>query len=67
MKLYKDAYGKQNSYKKDSYKKNDNYKKNGYNKNKGFDKLNHRDNRQQKAAPAPKKTLWQKIKGFFGR
>ena len=67
MKLYKDAYGKQDSYKKDSYKKNDNYKKNGYNKNKGFDKLNHRDNRQQKAAPAPKKTLWQKIKGFFGR
>ena len=76
MKLYKDAYGKN-----DGYKKNSNYSKNGYNKKGpssasgtagrsnykkgGFDKHNHH-NSQKPAAPA-KKTLWQKIKGFFGR
>ena len=57
MKLYKDAYGtsRSQSSSKGNYKKN-NYNKKPYNKG-----------GQQKAAPAPKKTLWQKIKGFFGR
>ena len=57
MKLYKDAYGKNNGY-----KKNGNYNKNGYNKG-GYNKNNYN---KKPAAPA-KKTLWQKIKGFFGR
>ena len=81
MKMYKDAYGKNDGYKKDSYKKNDNYKKNNYNKkgyNKGgykgnnyksgYDKRNQQHNgKPAQNAPAQKKTLWQKIKGFFGR
>ena len=54
MKLYKDAYS-QGGYKKGSYKKPYN-NKGKYNKN-----------NRNKPAPAPKKTLWQKIKGFFGR
>ena len=62
MKLYKDAYGKKNdSYKKNGYNKQGNYKGN-YNKN----KKPYNKQGQEKAAPA-KKTLWQKIKGFFGR
>ena len=62
MKLYKDAYGKKNdSYKKNGYNKQGNYKGN-YNKN----KKPYNKQGQEKTAPA-KKTLWQKIKGFFGR
>jgi ATP-dependent RNA helicase RhlB len=52
MKLYKDAYGK-----KDSYKKN-NYNKKPYKKGAPANKA--------AAAPA-KKSIWQKIKAFFGR
>ncbi|MCR4735637.1 MAG: DEAD/DEAH box helicase [Treponema sp.] len=53
--------GKNSSYKKDDYKKND-YKKNDYKKKSYSQKDNAR-----KAAPEEKKTLWQKIKSFFGR
>ena len=59
MKMYKDAYGKNDGYKKDNYK-NKGYKKGSYNKNK------HYDNRKQQK-PAPKKTFWQRVKAFFGR
>ena len=76
MKMYKDAYAGSRSlssskgYKKDNYKK-DGYNKNGYNKpynKKGGYNKNARPNsrQQQKPATAPKKTLLQKIKAFFG-
>ncbi len=74
MKLYKDAYGKKNSgasrsdgYNKNSYQKNG-HNKGGYNKN-NYEKKPYNKGSQQKnqAAPVQKKTLWQKIKAFFGR
>ena len=69
MKMYKDAYGKNDGYKKDSYKKNNNYKKNNYNK-KGYNnyKGGQKNYNNQNKKPAPqKKTFWQKVKAFFGR
>ena len=81
MKLYKDAYGKNDGYKKDSYKKNG-YNKNGQNKggyNKdGYNKGNYNKNNynkkpynkgapQNKPAATEKKSFWQKVKSFFGR
>ena len=81
MKLYKDAYGKNDGYKKDSYKKNG-YNKNaqnkgGYNKD-GYNKGNYNKNNynkkpynkgapQNKPAATEKKSFWQKVKSFFGR
>ncbi len=77
MKLYKDTYasGKTEQRKGDGYKKsgyNKNYsgnKKSGnYNKNNGYKKGSYQKNTGNKpAAPAPKKTFWQKVKAFFGR
>lgn len=78
MKLYKEAYAGQmknekgkmkNDYRKDNrngnYKnRKDSYNKNG-NKNYNKNSKNYKNNKQP-AAPQ-KKTLWQKIKGFFGR
>ena len=80
MKMYKDVYAgsrSQNSskgYNKGGYKKND-YKK-GPSRASGTaarsgtagrsGTARRSDNRKQQK-PAPKKTLWQKIKSFFGR
>ena len=61
MKLYKDTYSKSSGPSKNknyNQYKNKNYKK-PYNK--GGKPVN------KAPAPAPKKTLWQKIKSFFGR
>ncbi len=67
MKLYKDAYGKNNSYKKNGTSTGSGKARSkDYNK-KNYNKKPYNKGGQQKAAPAPKKTLWQKIKGFFGR
>ena len=71
MKMYKDAYGKNNGYRKDSYNKKNNYNKKEYNK-KGYKNNNYKggqnnyNNQNKKPAPA-KKTFWQKVKAFFGR
>jgi ATP-dependent RNA helicase RhlB len=74
MKLYKEAYASgarpqgsgNKNHKKDSYKKNG-YNKNAHNKG-NYNKNSHNKNGQNRSsAPAPKKTLWQKIKAFFGR
>ncbi|MCR4899243.1 MAG: DEAD/DEAH box helicase [Treponema sp.] len=72
MKMYKDAYGKNNGYRKDSYNKKDNYNKKGYNK-KGYKNNNYKggqknyNNQNKKPAATQKKTFWQKVKAFFGR
>ncbi|MBR5400630.1 MAG: DEAD/DEAH box helicase [Treponema sp.] len=70
MKLYKDAYAGSRDYKKNPSRASGtagrSYNKQ-YNKKGGYGKKPY-DNRGKKpAAPAPKKTLWQKIKSFFGR
>ena len=77
MKLYKDAYAsgrpeqkKGDGYKKSGYNKNysGNKKTGNYNKNNGYKKGSYQKNAGNKpAAPAPKKTFWQKVKAFFGR
>jgi ATP-dependent RNA helicase RhlB len=63
MKLYKDAYGKNNGYKKNGYNKKGPSTGSGTPRSGGYNKNNYN---KKPAAPA-KKTLWQKIKGFFGR
>lgn len=75
MKAYKEAYGsssasgngkaKNGGKGKSNYSKNSNYK--GKN-NKNYNNKKYAGNRQQKPAAAPeKKSLWQRIKNFFGR
>ena len=72
MKMYKDAYGKNNGYRKDSYNKKNNYNKKEYNK-KGYKNNNYKggqnnyNNQNKKPAPQQKKSFWQKVKAFFGR
>ena len=82
MKLYKDAYaaGNRTQSRGDSYNKSfnnksggykkDGYRKDGYNKqhNKkgGYNKNMHPDKHHEQN-PVSKKTLWQKIKGLFGK
>ncbi len=66
MKMYKDAYasgsvskGAKDIYKKGGYKKSE-YKKGDYRKG------NYKKSRPQQKPAEPKKTFWQKVKGFFG-
>ena len=68
MKMYKDAYasGTVSKGAKDSYKKGGN-KKGDYKKG-DYKKKSYNNNRpQNKPAPEQKKSLWQKVKSFFGR
>ena len=65
MKMYKEAYasgsvskGAKDIYKKGGYKKGD-YKKGDYKKK----QYNH----NKQPVPEKKKSLWEKVKGFFGR
>ncbi len=67
MKLYKDAYGKNTSYKKNGPSTGSGKARSKEYNKKNYNKKPYNKGGQQKAAPAPKKTLWQKIKGFFGR
>jgi len=75
MKLYKDAYAnsgsnnKNKNYKNNksgNYKNNSNYKKGDYKKGDYKKNRNNYNNNKKPAAPQ-KKSIWQKIKGFFGR
>ena len=65
MKMYKDAYsagtvskGAKDIYKKGGYKKGD-YKKGDYKKK--------QNNHNKQPVPEKKKSLWEKVKGFFSR
>ncbi len=63
MKLYRDAYGKNNGYKKNGYNKKGPSTGSGTPRSGGYNKNNYN---KKPAAPA-KKTFWQKVKAFFGR
>ncbi len=77
MKLYKEAYGSNLTQKQDnkkSYNKGKNGNKKPYNKNdykgknnnrKGNNSYSYKKAEANTKKPA-KKTLWQRIKGFFG-
>ena len=82
MKMYKDAYaaGNRTQSRGDSYNKSfnnksggykkDGYRKDGYNKQhnkKGGYNKNMRPDKRHEQNPVSKKTLWQKIKGLFGK
>ena len=66
---YQDIY-KKGDYKKefyrDIYKKGD-YKKKSYNAKDGKSSQKSRGANAARPAPEPKKTFWQKVRGFFGR
>lgn len=66
---YRDIY-KKGDYKKESYRdiyKKGDYKKKSYNANGGKSSQKSRGANAARPAPEPKKTFWQKVRGFFGR
>ena len=66
---YRDIY-KKGDYKKESYRdiyKKGDYKKKSYNANGGKSSQKSRGANAVTPAPEPKKTFWQKVRGFFGR
>lgn len=66
---YRDIY-KKGDYKKESYRdiyKKGDYKKKSYNAKGGKSSQKSRGANAARPAPEPKKTFWQKVRGFFGR
>lgn len=66
---YRDIY-KKGDYKKESYRdiyKKGDYKKKSYNAKGGKSSQESRGANAARPAPEPKKTFWQKVRGFFGR
>lgn len=66
---YRDIY-KKGDYKKESYRdiyKKGDYKKKSYNAKGGKSSQKSRGANAVRSAPEPKKTFWQKVRGFFGR
>lgn len=66
---YRDIY-KKDDYKKESYQdiyKKGDYKKKSYNAKGGKSSQKSRGANAARPAPEPKKTFWQKVRGFFGR
>lgn len=66
---YRDIY-KKGDYKKESYQdiyKKGDYKKKSYNAKGGKSSQKSRGANAARPAPEPKKTFWQKVRGFFGR
>ena len=66
---YRDIY-KKGDYKKESYRdiyKKGDYKKKSYNAKDGKSSQKSRGANAARPAPEPKKTFWQKVRGFFGR
>ena len=66
---YRDIY-KKDDYKKESYRdiyKKGDYKKKSYNAKGGKSSQKSRGANAARPAPEPKKTFWQKVRGFFGR
>ena len=66
---YRDIY-KKDDFKKESYQdiyKKGDYKKKSYNAKGGKSSQKSRGANAARPAPEPKKTFWQKVRGFFGR
>lgn len=66
---YRDIY-KKDDFKKESYRdiyKKDDFKKESYNAKGGKSSQKSRGANAARPAPEPKKTFWQKVRGFFGR